>query len=109
MATGHGAAEGDADRFLDGACGVRVNALGSFWKAGWLITSTSMGICLHAVAAWLTAAAVLLIAVIAARKLGPRMSRVLWPPKCAAIRIIPPADGAYSREAWVSFFRSLRR
>jgi hypothetical protein len=86
---------------------VSVNALGAFWKAGWLIASNSMGVRLCAVAAWLTAAAVLLIAAIAARKLGPRISRALWPRKCAVIRIIPPADGAYSREAWVSFFRSL--
>jgi len=86
---------------------VSINARGAFWKAGWLIASNSMGVRLYAVAAWLTAAAVLLIAAIAARKLGPRILRALWPRKCAVIRIIPPADGAYSREAWVSFFRSL--
>lgn len=84
-----------------------VNGLGSFWKAGWLIASISMGIRLHAVAVWLIAAAILLIAVIAARTAGPRISRALWPPTRAMLRIIPPADGAYSHEAWASLFRSL--
>jgi len=86
---------------------MNVDGLGSFWKVGSLIAWISVDASVHAVAIGLVVAAFLLIAVVAARAFSPLITRALWPPKRALLRIIPPADGVYSREAWVSFFRSL--
>lgn len=47
------------------------------------------------------------IAIIAVRTLAPWVWRTLVPPKRSTLRIIRPADGGYSQEAWVAFFRSL--
>jgi len=86
---------------------VSVDGLGSFWKVGSLIAWISVDANVHAVAIGLIVAAFLLIAVVAARALSPLITRALWPPKRALLRIIPPADAVYNHEAWMSFFRSL--
>jgi hypothetical protein len=41
------------------------------------------------------------------RVLSARIRAVFWPPKRAVLHIIPPAEVAYSPEAWAGFYRSL--
>ena len=84
-----------------------VDRLGSFWKVGSLIAWISVDASVRAVAIGLMVTAFLLIAVVAARAFSPLITRALWPPKRALLRIIPPADAVYNHEAWMSFFRSL--
>ena len=84
-----------------------VDGLGSFWKVGSLIAWISMDASVHAVGIGLIVVVFPLIAVVAACTFSRLITRALWPPKRALLRIIPPADSVYSHEAWVSFFRSL--
>jgi hypothetical protein len=55
----------------------------------------------------LEAGTIALLGYLVMRVSSARVRAVLWPPKRAVLRIIPPAEVNYSPEAWAGFFRNL--